>query len=222
MDVVDTYAAQPDRKWVYTQGRNVDEAVAEAAQRLGVSEDELDIEVLGRPRSRVLGFLGLERAMVKASLKRSKIRRICDVVEKLLDLLGIEPAAVQTNSAGDTIEVRIEPGRDAGLIIGKNGVTLDALEHIVQKVARFGWGYRGSVTLDVQGYKERRRQQWAPKIHRAIKGLDRGINPAIVGPFPKTDQRDVVHALNGHDKNHWQLVGRGFYRVVVLHSNRSA
>jgi spoIIIJ-associated protein len=120
------------------------------------------------------------------------------------------------------MRMHIQPGEDAGLIIGKNGVTLDALEHLLQKIARYRWGHRGSVTLDVEEYKRRRRERWRQAVRRAIGALYKGRSPAVVGPFPHTDQREVVHALNGQHEIDWAILGRGFYRVMVLRSHGSA
>ena len=81
--------------------------------------------------------------------------RIRSVVERIVDGFGLG-ATVAVEETDEEIHVSIEGEDDLGLMIGKHGATIDAIQHLASRVAFRGQGDRKSVVVDAAGYRERR------------------------------------------------------------------
>src|SRR5438128_12610577 len=96
--------------------------------------------------------------------------RIRDFVERIVDALGLE-AVIDVSEGEDEIRA-IVSGEDLGLLIGKHGTTIDALQHLAVRAAFRGVGERKAVTIDAAGYRERREAA----LHRAA---DQAVEDAL-------------------------------------------
>jgi len=148
-------------------GRNVAEAVQAALKALGVSRDQVEVEVLAEESRGLLGILGHTEAKVRVTVKPGLAERALEVLNEILRLMAI--SATPEIVADDPEEVRIEirSPSDLGLLIGKHGQTLAALQLITAMIANrpLPAEQRRRVILDAQGYRERR--------ERALRGMAR-------------------------------------------------
>ncbi|HJX33043.1 MAG TPA: KH domain-containing protein, partial [Solirubrobacterales bacterium] len=83
--------------------------------------------------------------------------RVRELVEGVLDELDLD-GAVEIREDDDRIEAIVEGGDDYGLLIGKRGQTIDALQLLCYQAAFRGMRERKRVVVDVAGYRERRRE----------------------------------------------------------------
>jgi predicted RNA-binding protein Jag len=115
-------------------GKTVDEAVSRAVRALGCCRDDVRVEVLdkgGKPR-----FLGLARTPVTVRVSRtSELTKIKAMVEKLISLMGIEGQVFEVKEGSRNLVKIYTAGYD-GLLIGRGGRTLNALQYIVFRMAR--------------------------------------------------------------------------------------
>jgi spoIIIJ-associated protein len=80
--------------------------------------------------------------------------RVHELLERIVDAVGIE-ATVQVEEDSDEVRARLE-GEDLGLIIGRHGQVIDAIQHIAYRIACRGASTRKRVVVDAAGYRERR------------------------------------------------------------------
>src|SRR3954465_1607262 len=80
--------------------------------------------------------------------------RVRAVVARVTQALGLR-ASVEVVETEDEIAATVN-GEDLGLLIGKHGATIDALQHLAARIAFRGETHRKSVTIDAAGYRERR------------------------------------------------------------------
>ena len=83
-------------------------------------------------------------------------------------------------------------GDDLGLLIGKHGATIDALQHIAMRAALRGDAERKQVTVDAAGYRERREQALHRAADRAVADALRYGRPVELEPM-RALERKVVH-----------------------------
>ena len=117
--------------------------------------------------------------------------RVRELVEGVLDELDLD-GEVEIAEDDERITASIEGDDDYGLLIGKRGQTVDALQLLAYQVAFRGLRERKRVVVDVAGYRERRRETLAARADRAVEQALDGNRPVELDPMSAQERR-VVH-----------------------------
>lgn len=208
-------------KEIEVNGKTVEEAKKAALEQLGVSEDEVEVVVLKKGRSGVLG-VGAEEAKIRVktldrSQDKSKITSEAkDVLENLVKYLGVEAEIhVSPESEGLPLTLNIE-GDDLGVLIGRHGQALTSLQYILRLIVAERLKTWVTLNIDVAGYKKRRYESLknlALRLADQVRASRRSIN---LEPMP-ADERRVIHvALSDHPDVVTQSMGVGDERKVVI------
>jgi spoIIIJ-associated protein len=117
--------------------------------------------------------------------------RVKEMVEEVLDELDLE-GEVEVEESEERIEARVVGDDDYGLLIGKRGQTIDALQLLCYQAAFRGMRERKRVVLDAAGYRERRREVL---IARADRAAERALddNRTVEMDVMSAQERRVVH-----------------------------
>jgi spoIIIJ-associated protein len=117
--------------------------------------------------------------------------RVKALVERLLDELDLE-GEVEIEEDADRIEALVVGDDDYGLLIGKRGQTIDALQLLCFQVAFRGIRDRKRVIVDAAGYRDRRREVLTARADRAAEqALERNVSVEM-DPMSAQERR-VVH-----------------------------
>jgi spoIIIJ-associated protein len=117
--------------------------------------------------------------------------RVRELIEGVLDELDLE-GEVEVREDEERIEAEVLGDEDFGLLIGKRGQTIDALQLLCFQAAFRGLRDRKRVVLDAAGYRERRKEVLTARADRAAEqALDRGVNVEM-DPMSAQERR-VVH-----------------------------
>jgi spoIIIJ-associated protein len=163
----------------------------------GVTADDVDFEVIdegdevaGRP-ARVRAELDPERAgALGGELPNDPVERVRALVGRVTVALGLR-ASVDIDESDDSIVATVN-GDDLGLLIGKHGTTIDALQHLALRVAYRGGAAEKHVVVDAAGYRERREAALQRAADRAVSdALDFG-RPVELEPMSAAERR-IVH-----------------------------
>ena len=192
------------------EAQTVEEALDLIAEELDCEVDELSYDVLDGGPSTDEDSEGEGPVFVRAWVKPPEaIQEAKEALEKVLSSLEIE-AEIDTdyNRAEGMIFLNIQSEADAGILIGRQGLTLEALQHLLQLILNFK---DLRIMLDVANYRERHRQhlvEVAEKvadrvIHRRrritlkpMNARDRKIIHESIKPFP-----DLVSSSVGVEPN---------------------
>jgi spoIIIJ-associated protein len=192
---------------VETTGETVGEAKWAALRELEREVPDLDrsavrFEVLAEGERGVLG-VGYEPARVAAVVtaepaperprhdESELVASVRELVEKIVDGIGVA-ARVEIEEREDEVVATVS-GRDLGLLIGKHGQTIDAIQYLANAIlARGGDPDRKSIVVDAAGYRERRR---AVLDDLAVRSAERALSTGDrVELDPMTAvERKVVH-----------------------------
>jgi spoIIIJ-associated protein len=116
--------------------------------------------------------------------------RVEAVLDEVVDALDLE-ADIEVNEDDEQIFGRID-GEDLGLLIGRRGQTIDALQMLCYRIAFRGQGERKRVLVDAAGYRERRRETVEGQAERAAsRALETGKEIELE-PMSATE-RKLVH-----------------------------
>jgi spoIIIJ-associated protein len=116
--------------------------------------------------------------------------RARQLLEQVVDALGLT-ATIEVDESAEEISVRAE-GDDLGLLIGKHGATIDALQHLATRVAFRGRPDRKPVVIDAAGYRERREAALQRAADQAVGDAIRYGRPVELEPMSAQERR-VVH-----------------------------
>ena len=185
---------------------SVEEAIEAALDELGVSEQEAEVEIVQESQRGVLGF-GAQEALVRVRVRDEDIGGVAleeqaevaeEFVRGLLERMGLQ-ADVDHNVADGVMYVDVfgaEDDEGMGLLIGRHGQTLDALQDVVRSAVQRRTQSRCRVMVDVEDYRKRRRSQLAEKARSAAARVRRTGRPERLEPMTSYE-RKIVHDTAG-------------------------
>jgi spoIIIJ-associated protein len=222
---------------VEARGLSVEEATAQALDELGLSEDEVTVEVLAEGRRGLFG--GAKRAHVRVTARdgaapaaeasarqgprdaaagsppaatteaaedqeeeaspEERLQQLdeeadlaADFVEGLLDLLDL-PGDIELDTSPQHATVNVvEVG--SGLLIGRRGATLDALQELVRGAVQRQTQRRCHVRVDIEGYRARQLEKLKDKCRDAIAQVRETGEPVRLEPMDPYE-RKLMHDL---------------------------
>jgi len=199
-------------------GRTVDEAVQAALKVLGVSRDEVDVEVLAQESRGILGILGYSEAKVRVTVRPGLARRALDILTRVVDLMGIDAEAEITAEDPEAVHVELHSSSDLGLLIGKRGQTLAALQLIVAMMANRDQppDKRRRIVLDAEGYRARRERALSATARSAADRAKRTGKPVSLESLTPRERRIVHLALADDPGVSTRSEGEDPHRSVII------
>jgi len=195
-------------------GKTVEEAVDLALKELGVKREEVDIEVLEEPSKGIFGLIGVRPARVKVTLKEMPSQRAGMLLENILKAMQLS-VKISVKEKEDGIFINLE-GPDLGVLIGRRGETLDALQYLVNLSVNKNQEVKKKVIIDIEGYRNRREatlKKLALKL--ADKARQKGRN-IVLEPMSSQERRIIHTALQGRDDIYTYGEGEEPYRKIVI------
>jgi spoIIIJ-associated protein len=125
-----------------------------------------------------------------ASFPAEPAERVRAILEELVDTLDLE-ATVEVDEDDEGIRGRID-GEDVGLLIGRRGQTIDAVQLLCYRAAFRGHQDRKRVSVDAAGYRERRRETVEAQAERAAERALESGKEIELEPMTATE-RKLVH-----------------------------
>jgi len=139
-----------------------------------------------------------------------------DTLEAILSRLGVS-CAVQVGPGADPGSVLLAVSGDSGgLLIGRRGQTLDALEYIVNRIVGREDAASGRVMIDVERYRERRLEHLTQLARRLAEKAKQTGRPVTLNPMSARDRRVVHVTLQGDTAISTRSQGEGHYRKVII------
>jgi len=215
----------------------VDEAIELGLKELDADRDEAEVEILSKGKT---GFLGIGSESARVRVTRISAGRndagvattaegeataagvATAAVGRILEAAGVNVsrtlrAANDPESGGPIIDLA---GEDSGLLIGRRGQTLQALQFLVNLIVRKQFeGVR--VVLDVENYRQRRESQlrdMAEKVAERVAQTNRSIT---LEPMPPADRRIIHTSLTDNPEVSTESTGEGEGRKVTIMPTRN-
>ncbi len=208
--------AGTDRAEVVVEGKSIDQALEKASRRLGLAKNRLGYDVLEtRGGGGLLGFLKGRTYKLKVWKKSEGRKILSEIVGGIIERMGLD-AKVSVSEDAEGFEVHIETSDADGLLIGRGGETLTAMQHLISRMAaRREEGIR--VRLDVGGYRRRRVEQLEKKAKELAEQAQAWGRDVLTEPLPAAERRIVHLALADDDRVETKAVGEEpLKRVAVI------
>ena len=220
------------------KAKTVDEAVTAASVALGITSDELDYEVIEKGSSGFLG-IGAKQAVIRARKKEEEaeevgtygttsekkssvsnaeiVKKTDEYLAKLFKAMDIETeVTIDFDEENNNMDINLE-GSEMGILIGKRGQTLDALQYLISLFVNKESEAYVRVKLDTENYRARRKdtlENLAKNIAFKVKRSRRSVTLEPMNPY----ERRIIHSALQNDKYvATRSEGEEPYRKVVVY-----
>lgn len=227
---------------VETEGDTIDKAIENALKLLGVERDKITVDILSEGKKGILGF-GSQKARIRATIRKPAMglqvselqpsgpeqpslvaaeaaamgEKAKEVLTEILKLMGIKAEVelrVGEKSGETVVEIRTE---NSGLLIGRKGQTLEALQYLVGRIA----GERGvtegpHIVVDIENYRQRRRKSLEDMALRLGEKAKRQRKTVTVDALSAADRRIIHAALQDDPWVTTKSLGQGSYRRLLI------
>jgi spoIIIJ-associated protein len=122
--------------------------------------------------------------------ERAAAARVRHMLEEIVDAVGVE-AVVEVTEDATGVHANLD-GEDLGLLIGRHGQTIDAIQHLAYRVAYRGEEDRKRVTVDAAGYRDRRAALLQQDADGAVEEALATGEPVALDAMNAVERR-VVH-----------------------------
>jgi spoIIIJ-associated protein len=227
--------------FVEAEGDTIDAAIDHALELLGVGREKITIDIISEGRKGILGF-GAQKAKIRAALRKSPIgadtpaeappavidlssapvdtsaatEKAKAALAEILKLMGFGATVEQKAARNDETVLEVTAD-NSGLLIGRKGQTLEALQYLVTRIAGEYPGSEGPhIVIDIENYRERRRKSLEDMALRLGEKAKRQRKTVTVDALSAADRR-VIHAALQDDP--WvttQSLGQGSYRRLLI------
>lgn len=201
--------------------KTIEEAVSLALEELNVTEEEVSIEVLEEPSKGFLGLIGTKPARVEVKADKTADYVLKRLLSELLEKMQIE-GDIELNIDNNDIYVDVVnlDSADEGILIGKRGSTLDAIQYyLTVTLNKYVKGYK-RVVLNVANYREKREQtliDLANKLANSVVRNGRTIRLEPMNPY----ERKIIHStLQNDDRVKTFSEGEEPNRRLVIQLNK--
>ena len=131
----------------------------------------------------------IPRPMAEVSAETPEAR-VRELLEEIVDALDLD-AEIQVSDDGEVVTGTLV-GEDLGLVIGRHGQTIDALQHLAWRIAVRESDERRRVVIDAAGYRDRRAAALQAQADQAVADALRFSRPVALDAMTASD-RKVVH-----------------------------
>ncbi|MDR1735714.1 MAG: protein jag [Oscillospiraceae bacterium] len=201
-------------KYIEASGKTLDEAISAALAQLNMDRDSVSVEVLDKPKP---GFLGIggTLARVRVTYQAGRDTRVTAFLEGLLERMDAN-ASLELNITDEGNLEYTMSGSKTGILIGRRGETLDAMQHLAGSVANRGEESPVRVTLDAENYRAKRE---ASLIELATRTAAKAVKYRRNVPLDPMNSysRHVIHtALQDYPGVTTHSVGNEPNRRVII------
>lgn len=138
-----------------------------------------------------------------------------EILEDILDLMGLDTADVEEDEVDGQVYLNIV-GPDLGILIGKHGQTLEALQFVVNLIVNHHAEERTRVTVDVGGYRQRRERTLRDLASRMARRVADEQNPVSLEPMMANERRIIHMALAENPNVETYSQGEEPMRKVII------
>ena len=179
--------------------KSTDEAKKLALEELGII-DENDAIITIEDEGKKGGFLGLgsKDARVSAEVKDANAVIAKTFLSKVFQAMNME-VEVAAKSDEDALNVEMS-GEHMGLVIGKRGDTLDALQYLTSLVVNHESDERVRVVLDTENYREKRTQALVALANKTANTVTKTGKSIALEPMNPQERR-IIHSALQDNKN---------------------
>jgi spoIIIJ-associated protein len=204
------------------EGKTTEEAIQQACEHFQLPPESLDVEIISVGSPGLFG-LGGRKARVRVALRDETnavmLPQAQELLERLLELMGEKAKVVGQLDEEDRLNLRID-AEDAGLLIGKQGQTLEALQYLLTKMIAKKARRKVRVFIDIESYRARHQEALTQLALKSGEKAKKSGRPITLNPMNPHDRRIIHLTLQDDREIKTMSRGEGLYKKVVVYPVR--
>lgn len=201
-------------KEITATGQTVEEAIEKGINQLKVSREKVDIKVIDEGKKGIFGIFGSRLAIVKLTVH---VDPVMEAKQFLTDICNQMDVEVNIESTIDGKYVYFQLNSDkTGLLIGKRGQTLNALQILTQVVLNRYSDEFMNVILNAENYREKREETLVLLANRLANKVIKEKKEISLEPMPSFERKIIHAALANNEKIKTYSVGTDPHRHLVI------
>jgi spoIIIJ-associated protein len=183
-------------KTLIVTGKTVEEAVRQGLTQWNVPESRVKVDVLEQPAKGLFGLFGVKEAKVRLELIPDAVEEATQFLQDIFATMHVK-ATIERKDDKDGILLNIKGG-ELGILIGRRGQTLDALQYLVNIVANRFSDKHIRIILDAEEFRERRRKTLEELSSRLATRVVRTKKDVVLEPMSPADRKIIHSQLQDH------------------------
>jgi spoIIIJ-associated protein len=211
------------------EGKTTEEAIAQACTHFQLPPECMDIEIISVGSPGLFG-IGGRKAKVRVVLSRDEgegegesdadlLPQAQELLERILELMGEKAKVLGRFDEEDRLSLGID-AEDPGLLIGKQGQTLEALQYLLTKMIAKKARRKVRGFIDIESYRARHQEALTQLALKSGENAKKSGKPITLNPMNPHDRRIVHLALQGDKEVKTMSRGEGLYKKVVVYPMR--
>jgi len=210
---------------IIKEGKTVELAIAEALAELKTTKERVDIEILQEPSK---GIFGADKvAKIRVKLKKEaetfpkhqedKITKGKDFLEKVIIAMGILDAKIQVREEKEEQKIVFDIySEDRGILIGKQGQTLFALQYLLNRVLTDITEEKNKYIIDIANYRKRHKIMLEKMAKNIAQRVLEKKEPEELKDMSAFDRRVIHVFFQDHPHLKTYSVGEGVQRKIII------
>ena len=206
-------------KEVVVSAKTVDEAVALAAEQLGLPVSAIEYTVIEEAKKGLFG-IGAAPAKISAVARGGEYDAL-EFIKKLIADMQVEATVEMTTGETDDNKIITVTGEGAAILIGHHGETLDSLQYLANLAAnkRVNGVKRDfvKITVDVEGYRAKREETLRALARRKAQQVLKYKKSVMLEPMNPYERRIIHSEVQKIDGVATNSIGSENNRKVVMY-----
>lgn len=195
-------------------GQTVEEAIEKGISQLKVSREKVDIKVIDEGKKGIFGIFGSRLAIVKLTVNVDPVMEAKQFLSDVCKQMDVE-VNIESTIDGKYVYFQLNSDK-TGLLIGKRGQTLNALQILTQVVLnRFSEEFM-NVILNAENYREKREETLVLLANRLANKVIKEKKEISLEPMPSFERKIIHAALANNEKIKTYSVGTDPHRHLVI------
>jgi spoIIIJ-associated protein len=200
-------------------GKTVDDATKKALNHLGINDSsKVKIEVIDQGKSGIFGFGVSRSARIRVFYNEESVdvgEMTREALTIILDKMGINGGIKDLKEGENKVYIELE-SESSGLIIGKKGKTLEALQFILNLIVNHKSGSDKKIILDIESYRAKRERALRKMSKDIAQKVIRTGKPWVLEPMNPFERRLIHLTLQNDSRVVTKSEGQGIYRKVKI------
>lgn len=202
-------------QFVEIEGKTVESAIEEALMKLAIDRENADIEIIDEGNKGLFGLIGGRSAVVRVYKKINYEDIVKNFLSPILTSMGISDEISVLQDEDNNLNVKLS-AENIGIVIGRRGETLDALQYLLGLVVNKYSDDFMRVTLDVGNYREKREETLEKLAKRLADKVSKTRKNMTLEPMNPYERRIIHATLQDYQSVETYSIGEEPNRKVVI------
>ena len=201
-------------KMVEVTGKTIEEAVEKGLQEMGCSRDEVELKILEAPYKGLLGIIGSKDAKVMLTRVDQTEQATRQFLENMFEAMNLR-VDIAIDYQEEQMKIDLS-GPNMGMVIGKRGQTLDAIQYLTSLVANKHREKYVKVFIDTENYRQKREETLVRLANKMAKTVKMTRKTMVLEPMNPYERRIIHAALQSDPRVQTYSEGEDPYRKVAI------